>query len=402
MKTPNPPAPFRKREGGELFKNLIRFPPREGGRGVRSFPPIRVCFLIDRLTRGGTESQVLALIGALDRCRVEPSLVLLDGTDAESQSLEPADCPVLRLGLTSLHGPAALVAAGTLLRFWRTHRTDVLQVYFLDSAYFGVPLARLAGIRRVVRVRNNLGHWLTPAHRWLGRVVGRLADVTLTNCEPARQALLDAEGGPARKVVVLENGVDLDRFSGLRLAANDAGPRIGVVANLRPVKGVDVFIRAAAQLAADHPTASFHIAGQGEQRPELERLIAELGLANRVTLHGPVADVPAFLASLTVAVLPSHAEGMSNAVLEYMAAGRPVVATDVGANGRLLGGGEFGVLVPLDDPAALAAGIGRLLCDPITATRLATAARRHVREHYSRDAMRRRFEDFYSRLCPAA
>ena len=93
---------------------------------------------------------------------------------------------------------------------------------------------------------------------------------------------------------------------------------------------MDVFIRAAARLAAEFPTATFHVAGQGEQQADLERLIVELKLENRIILHGTVADVPAFLANLDVAVLPSHAEGMSNAVLEYMAAGRPIVATDVG------------------------------------------------------------------------
>jgi glycosyltransferase involved in cell wall biosynthesis len=362
--------------------------------------PVRVSFLIDRLTRGGTETQVLALIRALDRRRVEPTLVLLDGADAESRSLEPDDCPVLRLGLRSLLRPPTLNAATALASFWREHGTDVVQVYFLDSAYFGVPLARLAGVRRVIRVRNNLGHWLTPAHRLLGRVIGRLADVTLTNCEPARQALLAAESGPGRKVVVLENGVDLERFTTLP-SANNSAPRVGVVANLRPVKGVDVFVCAAARLAAEFPRATFHVAGQGEQRPDLERLIGELRIADRVRLHGAVANIPAFLGGLDVAVLPSHAEGMSNAVLEYMAAGRPVVATDVGANARLLGDGEFGLLVPPGDPLALAAGVARLLADPTSASRLAAAARRHVRTHYSRDAMRRRFEDFYERLCAA-
>src|SRR5439155_24084304 len=94
-----------------------------GGRGVtrtsRPLKPIRVCFLIDRMTRGGTETQLLALIRAVDRARVAPALVLLDGTDAESRSLEPADCPVLRLGLRSLHRPGALAAAAKLTRFWR-------------------------------------------------------------------------------------------------------------------------------------------------------------------------------------------------------------------------------------------------------------------------------------------
>jgi glycosyltransferase involved in cell wall biosynthesis len=361
--------------------------------------PVRVCFLIDRLTRGGTETQLLALIRVLDRTRVEPALVLLDGEDEESRSLEPADCPVLRLGVRSLHRPHALAAAARLRRFWRTYGTNVLQVYFLDSTYFGVPLARASGIRRIVRVRNNLGHWLTPKHRWLGRVMAGLVDATLTNCEPARRAILDAEGGNAHKVVVLENGVDLARFTALPLPRR-RGPNIviGAVANLRPVKGIDVLLRAAARVAAEHPQVRFRVAGQGEQRPELERLIGEFSLGNQFELIGPVADVPAFLAGADVAVLPSHAEGMSNALLEYMAAARPVVATDVGANGHLLRGGELGVLVPPNDPAGLAVALGRLLADAARAARFGAAARQYVQEHYSRDAMRRRFEAFYEGL----
>jgi glycosyltransferase involved in cell wall biosynthesis len=111
-----------------------------------------------------------------------------------------------------------------------------------------------------------------------------------------------------------------------------------------------------------------------------------------------VADVPSFLAGLDVAVLPSRAEGMSNAVLEYMAAGRPIVATAVGATPELLADGEHGLLVPPGDPAALAAAIGKLLRQPELARRLGAAARRRARERYSREAMVRRFEAFYASL----
>src|SRR5262249_32542018 len=142
----------------------------------------------------------------------------------------------------------------------------------------------------------NLGHWLTPRHRRLGRVMSRLVDATLTNCEPARAALLQAEGGSARKVVVLENGVDLDHFTTSQVVGR--APRVGAVANLRPVKAIDLLVRAAVRVLTDYPDATFHVGGQGEQRPELEQLIAELGLTERFVLHGVVADVPAFLATL--------------------------------------------------------------------------------------------------------
>src|SRR5205823_863274 len=110
---------------------------------------------------------------------------------------------------------------------------------------------------------------------------------------------------------------------------------VGIVANLRPVKGLDLFLHAARRIVEQHPDTRFAIAGDGEQRRELEQLTATLGLAGRVRFHGAVQDIPAFLGRLDVAVLCSHAEGMSNALLEYMAAGRAIVATAVGAAPRM-------------------------------------------------------------------
>jgi glycosyltransferase involved in cell wall biosynthesis len=360
--------------------------------------PNRVCYLIDGLTRAGTETQLLELIKSLDRRRVQPSLVLLNGDDALSRELTPHDCPVLTLGVNSLHSARALGAGAKLARFWRRERIDLVQTYFLDSTYFGVPLARISGVRRVVRVRNNLGHWLTPKHRALGRVMGRLVDATLTNCEQARTALLNAEGGSPRKVVVLENGVNSIPLAALRREQR-APRRIGAVANLRPVKGVAVLVQAAALLARRWPDVTFHVAGEGNQRVNLERLIERQGLSERFVLEGTVADIPKFLNSLDVFVLPSFAEGMSNALLEAMAAGRPIVATDVGANSHVLAKGQCGQLTPAGEPQRLADAIETLLSNPSAAWKLGESARRHVAAHYSREAMVNRFEDFYERLC---
>ncbi|MFO0851520.1 MAG: glycosyltransferase [Gemmataceae bacterium] len=353
---------------------------------------------MDSLSRAGTETQLLALIRELDRDCVEPCLVLLDGTDPASERLEPSDCPVLRLGVKRLVSRSGWSAARRLRRFWREWRPDVVQVYFLDSAYFGVPLAKLCGVPRVVRVRNNLGYWLTRKHRVLNRLVGRLADVTLTNTVDGKRALLDAEVLSPDRVAVIENGVDVERFAGF--PPPFAGPtvRVGCVANLRPVKNVDGLMRAARRVLGRFPAVTFEVAGDGEQRAELERLHAELRLGERFVLRGSVSDVPGFLRSVDVAVLPSHSEGMSNALLEYMAAGRAVVATAVGANPQLVTDGESGLIVPPRDEAALADAIGRLIDDPVSSRRLGAAAGRRVEADYSRNAMRRRFERFYRGL----
>ena len=361
--------------------------------------PIRVCFLIDELTTAGTESQLLALIRSVDRTRVQPFLCLLRGDRAVSRALEPENCPILRLGVGSLCHPSALSRARRLAAFLRRQRIDVLQTYFQDSTYFGVLVGRIAGVPHVVRTRNNLGYWLTPIHRWLSRLFSRLSDVTLTNCDAGRAALLADDASHPDSVVVLENGVDLERFTAIPPLTARPGPvHIGVVANLRPVKELDRFIRAAATVANRRPNVSFEIAGEGPMRSELEWLAAELGLQERLRLPGIVTDVPGFLARTDVAVLCSRSEGMSNAVLEYMAAGRAIVATRVGANERLIEDGVHGLLVPPGDEGALAAAIGRLADDANLRVRLGTAARCRAERDYSRQAMVRRFEGFYQGL----
>jgi glycosyltransferase involved in cell wall biosynthesis len=361
--------------------------------------PVRVCFMIDRLSRAGTETQLLALIRELDRTRIHPALVLLDGEDDLSRALEPALCPVIRLGVRKLFSARAVRAARRLRAFWREHRPDVLQVYFLDAAYFGAPLAKLCGVKKVLRVRNNLGYWLTRRHRVLGRLVRPFVDATLTNTDAGKDALVARDRLSPNRVVVLENGVDTARFK--RFILPDTTKklvRVGCVANLRPVKNVDGLMRAAQMALTQFPQLVFEVAGDGQQRAALESLHAALGLGERFVLRGSVSDVPGFLRTVDVAVLPSHSEGMSNALLEYMAAGRAVIATDVGANARLLDGGKCGVLVPPSDERALVAALGTLLANPLRAAGFGAAARRRVDAEFSRDAMRKRFENFYREL----
>jgi glycosyltransferase involved in cell wall biosynthesis len=360
--------------------------------------PIRVSFVIDQLGRAGTEGQLLALLRHLDRSRVHPTLCVLRGDDTEAQAHAPADCPTLALGLDKLCSRRAPTAAVRLLAFWRQHRAEVIQTYFLDSTYFAAPLARLCGIRRVVRVRNNTGYWLTPAHRRTGRLVGRLCPITLANSYDARRALAETEGIPSHRIRVIENGVDLERFS--PDPAPDTGRaivRIGTVANLRPVKNVEGLLRVSTRICRTDPRIQVEVAGEGGQRLDLECRIRASGLAERVRLLGSVTDIPAFLATLDVAVLPSHSESMSNALLEYMAAGRAIVATDVGANARLVRAEREGLIVPPGDDVALERAIRRYLECPPLARDLGAAARTRARE-YSRESMVRRFEDFFVSL----
>lgn len=376
----------------------------------RSFPapapavaPVRVSFMIDRLSRAGTETQLLALIRELDRSRVEPSLVLLDGQDDLSRALEPTNCPVLRLGVRRLLSLTAARAARRLRAFWHDVRPDVLQVYFLDAAYFGAPLAKLCGVKKVVRVRNNLGYWMTARHRVLDRLIRPFVDTTLTNTTAGKRELVERGGYRSERVVVLENGVDTVRFNRF-LFPDTSKPRVrvGCVANLRAVKNIDGLMRAAKVAMDRFPQLHFEVAGDGEQREELERLHTELGLGDRFKLRGSVTDVAAFLRTVDIAVLPSHSEGMSNALLEYMAAGRAVIATNVGANAELVRHGKDGLIVPPGDETALVDALGQMLANPLRAAGFGASARKRAEAEFSRDAMTRRFEAFYAEIAGRA
>ena len=379
--------------------------PAIGARSSDRSAPVRVCFVIENLIPAGTELWTTRLIQHLDRRRVRPSLCILDGRREESRRLEPTDCPVLRLGLAQLKTPRTLSAARRFLHFLSRQHVDVVQVHHADPTYFAVPLARWAGVPRIVQTKYDVGYWLRGGDLWLHRLIRRWVDATIANCQACRAASISQEGSPPAAVHIVDNGIPLDELLAipcLQVADLQHDVRVGMVANLRPIKDPATFLQAAQRIAAQHAQVTFHLAGQGPLYEPLQRLARQLQLDDRLTLHGHVEDTTSFLARTGIVVLCSRSEGLPHALLEAMAAGRAVVATRVGGNAELIEHGVSGLLVPPRDPAALADAIGSLLRDPRRAVRLGQAARRHVFPRYSLPAMSRRFESFYEQLMRSA
>jgi glycosyltransferase involved in cell wall biosynthesis len=332
-----------------------------------------VLHLVDRFWIGGSERQFV------ERLRRHPP-----GFSAVVACLELSGemlDQVRELG----HLPLEFPLGGSLLRVntavqvariaWVIRQRGVKIVHSTDfkTNLLGLAAARLAGVRSIVsrvdlgHLRRGFGKW----HRALEKLSARHADVVVANAEAVRRVCIEEEGCDPSRVVVVKNGLDLQRFdaavkAGLQapLPLPDGAPFVAIVGNLWPVKGHRVLVEAVGLLKGDLPGVRFLCAGDGPEKPLLERRLQELGIADRVLFIGHRLDVPAVLSRARAAALCSSAEGLSNALMEAMAARLPIIATRVGGNPELVRDGENGFLVPSGDPAALAARLRDLLGGP--------------------------------------
>jgi glycosyltransferase involved in cell wall biosynthesis len=241
--------------------------------------------------------------------------------------------------------------------------------------------------------RRELNPDKTAAQIALQRQAYRCAHAIVANSGAAARQL-ESEGVPAARVEVIPNGVSVDRFSPRPFGARPV-TTILTVANLRPEKAHEVLLAAAAQLSPRYPQLQVVVAGDGPRAAELRTLAHTLGIEGRVNFLGHREDVPALLALADAFVLPSRSEAFPNGAIEAMAAGLPVVASRVGGLLDLIDEGRTGLLVPPDDPAALARAIEGLILSPARAEMLGAAAREEVTRLYSFDRMVRGFEDLY-------
>jgi glycosyltransferase involved in cell wall biosynthesis len=250
----------------------------------------------------------------------------------------------------------------------------------------------------------------STAQRIVQRGAFAMAHAVVVNAEAVRADLVSG-GVPSRKIVTVYNGLDprrvsppagLSREDALRSLDLPTGKDlrfVTVVANLRhDVKDHPTFLRAARRVRERVPGARFVLAGEGELIEPMRALAASLGLADSVFFTGRCERVAELLSASNVCVLSSKAEGFSNAILEYMAAARPVVVTDVGGAREAVSEGETGYVVPAGDDAAMAERIVALLTDAERARAMGERGRQVVVEKFSCEAQLRRTVELYERL----
>ncbi len=378
----------------------------------------RVLHLITRLDLGGAQQNTLFCVAGHDRERFDVELVAGAGglLDAEARSISHARValvPWLRHPVAPLRD---LTAVLRLRRRLRARRVDLLHTHSSKAGILGRWAAALAGVPRVVHTVHGWSFnptqppWLRGAYVGLERAAAAVTDKLIVVSGRAREQGLELGIGSERQYEVLHSGIEVERYraNGDRRAIRRAlgfGPEhvvVGTVSCLKPQKAPLDFIRAAAAARARDDRLRFFIAGDGELRAEAERLTRELGLAGVLRLLGWRRDVPELLGAMDLFLLTSRFEGLPRAVLQAMAAGVPVVATDVDGTPEVVEHRRTGLLVPAGDPAAAAAGLLELAADAGLRADCARHARERLDGRFDVHAMVRRLDALYLSLLEGA
>jgi glycosyltransferase involved in cell wall biosynthesis len=364
-------------------------------------------YVVDHLKFGGVQTHLVQLLSRLDRKRFVPMVCALKAHGELRTTVERMGVPVLDgcLGRT-LMGPSGARVVLRLAGLFRDYRVDIAHAYLFHPNVLGPLAARLAGIRATVVSKRSLDLYPSPLPRWSVKLGNRLAQRVMVNADAIGTFVAAEEGCPRDKMVLIPNGV---REDALRPPGDPAVKRrelglppearvVGAVSRLAWKKGIRHLVDATPRILESVPEARVVVAGDGPLRAELEGLAAALGVRDRVLFLGSRPDTVELMAAFDVFVLPSVVEGMSNALLEAMAVGRPVVATDVGGNPEVVVDGSTGLIVPPGDAERLAASIRKLLEAPELAVDMGAAGRQRVLEHYQIDVMTRRIEELYDSL----
>jgi glycosyltransferase involved in cell wall biosynthesis len=366
--------------------------------------PVSIAIFTNTQVRAGVEEHILTLLRGLDRRCFRPHLVCPPVLIEVLRPDVPADVEVLPL---CLDRPTQWRAAMKFGRFLLAKKIEILHSHMFQSSLYASPVGWLCGVGAVFETVHGREDW---RRGWLksrfvvDRTVGRFVDAYISVSEGCAEYLTDRKGLPARKIHVIPNGCDLDRFSDSSSNTGDLKNALGlrngqsvllVIGRLEPQKGHAVLLEAMARIRTEFANVHLVCVGEGSLAESLKARTAELGLNECVHFVGYQRRVEDWLAMADVAILPSFYEGMPLVVIEALAAGRAMVATAVDGTSEVVVNGKTGLTVPPGDAEALAKAISQLLRNPAERRALGAAGRQWVLEKFSEKAQVRRTQELY-------
>jgi glycosyltransferase involved in cell wall biosynthesis len=381
---------------------------------------VRIIRLFSRLNVGGPSIHVILLTAGLAPRGYQTRLVVGRESSHEGNLLDVArargvECLQVESLGREIRPLSDFRSLRALYRLMKDFRPAIVHTHTAKAGLVGRLAARLARVPIVIHtyhghvLRGYFGPVKNAAFRWAERFLGLISQSLIAVSESVKADLVALGVAPAEKIRVVPLGLELRSLAGplpeggLRTTFGipKGAPLIGIVGRLVPIKGIGDFLDAAAIVRNSLPEAHFAVVGDGEERSLLEARASELGLGSSVHFYGWMREMGVVYGDLDVVVNASLNEGTPVAIIEALAAARPVVATRVGGTPDLLGEGARGTLVPSSDPAALAAGILEALADPVGARERARSGQEYVLAHHSAERLIDDIDHLYRELLGA-
>ena len=374
--------------------------------------PIRLAFFVDSMEIGGSELNAIRTLERLDRSRFDLTVYHLGSRGPLLERYAALGVPRVHLPLKSFKRPSAFAQGLRLMRSLRRRRIQVLHSQDIYSNIFAIPWARLA--RTPVVIASRRWQFAVPSrtHVVANRLVSRWATGVLANSEAVAETLRREDGLAASRINVIPNFVGPEAFQPYpeqqkrqlfaRLGIPDSALVVGVVARLSEAKDHASLLRALAGPLQSDPRLHLLLVGSGPTREDLAAQAASQGLTARVHFAGTLPNIPNPHGLLDISVLCSVTEGFPNAVIEAMAAGRPVIATAVGGTPEALEDQREGLLVPPRDVPALTRALQLLIDDPERRQRYGVAGRTKAGQRYRADVVIDRLAAWYRTLLAEA
>jgi glycosyltransferase involved in cell wall biosynthesis len=371
-----------------------------GTAGLADGGRIKVLYVIGQLGRGGAERQTAELVKRLPKGLFDPVVCCLHGPEVLGEEIEDAGIRVIYLEKKKgLFSGATSRLAGVI----RRERPAVVHSYLFSANWRSLLAGRLMRVPLIISSVRNVDIHSKKSGLVFEWLLSGLTDRVIANAGAVRDHVARAHRIREEKIDVVYNGINLARIDGP--ASPGEGPScppgagcVAMIASLSRKKDHATFLRAAAIVLKQLPDARFLVVGDGPLRSSIAKRVSSMGLSDSVELTGPTDDIATLLAGTDVSVLTSLKEGCSNVVLESMAAGVPLVVTDVGGNRELVDPGRTGYLLPTGDAEGIAARIVELLRDPDLRRTMGEAGRERVRERYTADRMVEHTVDIYMKI----
>jgi glycosyltransferase involved in cell wall biosynthesis len=376
---------------------------------------ISIVFLIDYFHRtGGTERHLALLAELLDHRRFDCTVVGFDlGANPLLDGLRKRGIPVIHIPVGRIYVPNAVRQACNVFRLLRVTQADIVQTFHQKADTYGALVARLAGVKHIISSKRDTGELRTSWHLFLNRRLRGLFERVIVVADAVATAVTTRQGIDSSKIVKIYNGVDAAQFRPpIAAEALEARRRlgftaqdfvVGMVAGFRSEKRHDVFFEGTLKALNQIETLKVLAVGAGPLLDYYRHAFRNGPLANRVTFTGDTADVRQYLWAMDVGCLvPSSNEGFSNAVLEKMAVGLPMIVTAVGGNAEAVVHDENGLVIPPSDSAALGDALVAIHDDPVKRATMGRSSRQLVEEKFSVDAMCAAHAELYLSVCASS